>query len=506
MFHSYTYMLRFKARLSSGDQPGTYVVSMPAKIETYDQRKYARLVFESKENKIITVYNKDLKHSIKAILSDISAGGMKFFVIDPNLIPKPGELVVADIQLMGKQIKSFARVVQVHDENVGCSFLDKSNQFQLDLNKIINKEIQWRSEIMLKNLNKREELMGQVRNTRLLSDTKDKENKEILAAKLEALEPVSDFFISRIESITGLLMEKRSISFKEHTFCNFTVSLYFKLDYNEVIFKCFFYTRSSSLYKLAQKFMKEQDGGTVVNAENILDTLGKKMLAKSLRQGPDESPYKTSPASVVQSNKRLLFSLEKHPSINMTFDSPIGEFHLVLMADNLEAIIEKFASTKIFVTMDKMDLIEPISYATLDVFSNYLNLDIKEKSIVSRERLLPRFEISILLDICFKESEGKVVLNMSKKLALKIYEILVKEKADDFNDDVKDAVSELTNMITGNAKNEYEKNGIYYKLSTPIVIDCKDQAIIYSKNITFLSSVYWTSEGFFELSFSVFKT
>ncbi|MCP4152436.1 MAG: PilZ domain-containing protein, partial [bacterium] len=131
MFHSYTYMLRFKARLSSGDQPGTYSVSMPAKIETYDQRKYARLVFESKENKIITVYNKDLKHSIKAILSDISAGGMKFYVIDPNLIPKPGELVVADIQLMGKQIKSFARVVQVHDENVGCSFLDKSNQFQL---------------------------------------------------------------------------------------------------------------------------------------------------------------------------------------------------------------------------------------------------------------------------------------------------------------------------------------------------------------------------------------
>jgi CheY-specific phosphatase CheX len=118
---------------------------------------------------------------------------------------------------------------------------------------------------------------------------------------------------------------------------------------------------------------------------------------------------------------------------------------------------------------------------------------------------LPRFEISVLLDIFFKEFDGKVILNLSKKLALKIYEILLEEPVDEFNSEVKDAVAEITNMITGNAKSEFEKQGIYYKLATPIVLESREGVAIYAVNMKFLSSVYWTSEGFFDLNFSFFK-
>jgi chemotaxis protein CheX len=397
-----------------------------------------------------------------------------------------------------------AEVIQVRGDFAGCVFLEKAIKFQLELNDIVKQEVDWRSELMLKNLRKREELMNTYRQS-LEKSTKDRHAQ---TDKLRNLEPFIDFFTTCIQSVTGMSLSKANAEYKDNTVIGSLSSLYFNVFFNyDLLFNGYLSAPQEVLYKLAKPIFGSALAGKGINATIILEELGKKLAEYSGRPGESEFIFTFTGPKVVDTDKRLLSSLLRQPSARVQFESPLGECTLTLLAPNLDESLNMCANARAreFITMEKMDLIEPISYAALKVFSELLKLDIREKSVTHREKLIPRFEISVLLDIFFAEIEGKVILNLSKRLALRIYEILLDERVEEFNNEVKDAIAEVTNMITGNAKSEFEKHGIYYKISTPLVLESRKGVIIYARNMEFLSSVYWTNEGFFDLSFSFFK-
>ena len=70
---------------------------------------------------------------------------------------------------------------------------------------------------------------------------------------------------------------------------------------------------------------------------------------------------------------------------------------------------------------------------------------------------------------------GTVVFNLERTVAISAAEVLLGEKPEDLNEDVVDAVGELTNMIAGQAKaklEEYKMN-----LALPTVISGKNHTI-----------------------------
>ncbi len=504
VFFSYTFIFRFRTRLHANADTGIYSCSIPSMIETFDRRKYARLKFESRENKIVTIHNKSLNQSITGILADLSAGGLGFIVTDLDLVPKKGDLIMTALKLRDLEFQVMAEVAQVRNDFVGAVFLEKSTKFQLELNNLIKLEIDWRSEHMLKNLKQREEMLKVFHQSQEKSALEQKK----LADKLNFLDPFLDHFCDSFKAVTDLDLTYESAQYRESTSPAELKFLYLHFYFNtDLLFIGYFSAPQDVLYKLALPLFGDQLSGKGFNESILLEVLGKQIVARS--NGPENNNriFTYADASVHNTNKRLLSDLLQQHSIRIDFQSPIGTFSLMLMAENLEESLNLCTKAKAreFITMEKMDLIEPISYSTLKVFSEFLKLDIREKSVTTREQLMPRFEISILLDIFFEDVDGKVILNLSKRLALKIYELLLNEKIDEFNADVKDAVAELTNMITGNAKSQFEDQGIYYKIGTPVVLESREGVIIYAKNMNFLSSVYWTSEGFFELSFSFFK-
>ncbi|HNX98299.1 MAG TPA: chemotaxis protein CheX, partial [Candidatus Aminicenantes bacterium] len=91
-------------------------------------------------------------------------------------------------------------------------------------------------------------------------------------------------------------------------------------------------------------------------------------------------------------------------------------------------------------------------------------------------------------------------------LACALCQRLGGEEETEFTPAVQDALGEVVNMICGNAKAEFAKRGIYYKLSTPFIIVGRDQMIATLGEKPFLTSFYWTNEGLFELSFSLYRT
>lgn len=504
MFYSYTFIFRFRTELRADSEFGLYYCEIPPMIETYDRRKYARLKFESRENKVVSIYNKSFNTRSQGILTDISAGGIGFCVVDPRHTPNPGDLVMTEIRLKNKDFQVIAEVIQVRNDHIGCAFLEKSIKFQLELNAIVKEEVDWRSELMLKNLKKREEWLKDFQSRQ----EPESKTKQALVKKLDHIVSLVEYFSGAFHSVANIVLSQHSLEYKESTVPGELIFLFFNVYFNsEPVFRGYFCTNDDVLYKLAQPVFDSDLAGRGINSFMVLEQLGKRLEAYSGRPGNSCSVFTLTGLKTLQANKRLHSELLQLPSIQVTFDSSLGPFFLSLTADNLEHSLNlcHHARTREFITMEKMDLIEPISYSTLKVFSEFLKLEIREKSVNIRDRLLPRFEVSVLLDIFFNDIDGKVILNLSKKLALRIYEILLDETATDFNNEVKDAIAEITNMITGNAKSEFENHGIYYKISTPVVLESREGVMIYARNMKFLSSVYWTSEGFFDLSFSFFK-
>ncbi|MGE5343601.1 MAG: chemotaxis protein CheX [Candidatus Omnitrophota bacterium] len=506
VFFSYTFIFRFKARLTAGLDQGIFFCDFPIKIETFDRRRFARLKFESMDNKIISIYNRNLGTRVQGILNDVSVGGIGFALVDPEKAPKVGDMIVTKIDLPGKIFQAIVKVVQVREEMVGCAFLDVSKEFQLELNEIVKREIDWRSEIVLQNLRKREEILQS------FSKSIEKKTGDMsivtLIEKENVLDPFLDFFNLGFQSATETILNKGKVEYKENSALPYLAFLEFDVYFgHDFMFNCYFSCHRDVAYKLAVPMFKNKLAKMTVSYESILDELGKRLEIFADSIDKRNRLFTITNPHVIESNKRMLSDLLQRPSIQIKLESAVGEFLLMLLAPNLADSLKLCSNARAreFVTMEKVDLLEPISYSALRVFTEYLKLEIREKSVTTREQLLPRFEVSVILDIFFKDCEGKVILNLSKRLALKIYEVLLNEPADEFNTDVKDAVAEVTNMITGNAKNEFEKSGIYYKISTPIVLESRDGVSIYSKNMRFLSSVYWTSEGFFDLSFSFYK-
>ena len=88
---------------------------------------------------------------------------------------------------------------------------------------------------------------------------------------------------------------------------------------------------------------------------------------------------------------------------------------------------------------------------------------------------------------------GTVVLTMSEALALKSASAMLMEEYTDFNNDVFDAVGELTNVIAGNAKAQLEEYKL--SLSLPNVIFGRDAELRFPERCQPISIPFQTDFG-----------
>ena len=65
---------------------------------------------------------------------------------------------------------------------------------------------------------------------------------------------------------------------------------------------------------------------------------------------------------------------------------------------------------------------------------------------------------------------GNMVLSFDKSSILAIVSKMLFEEFKEVNNDVVDAVGELTNMITGGAKKEFSEKGFKFEMAVPVVI------------------------------------
>ena len=98
--------------------------------------------------------------------------------------------------------------------------------------------------------------------------------------------------------------------------------------------------------------------------------------------------------------------------------------------------------------------------------------------------------------------KGSISVSFSEACILNIVSNMFKEKITELNDEVKDAAGELSNMISGQARQKLELIGRNLQAAIPIVIMGKDHSISHITKDKIIAIPFMTDGGDFTIEVS----
>ncbi len=114
-------------------------------------------------------------------------------------------------------------------------------------------------------------------------------------------------------------------------------------------------------------------------------------------------------------------------------------------------------------------VIKDLVDSTVEVFSKMISMQLVVDPEVKREEAVQRCQITGMVGLAGK-SMGILSVHCTPKMGMAITSNMLGTNVPEMNDDVKDAIGEVTNMVAGNFKTKMSKNGELFDLSVPTVI------------------------------------
>ena len=104
------------------------------------------------------------------------------------------------------------------------------------------------------------------------------------------------------------------------------------------------------------------------------------------------------------------------------------------------------------------------------------------------------------------DTTGCIVISFPTNVALRVVSKFINEEIKQMNDDVKDAVGEMVNIIAGGSKQGLAKQGYHFKLSIPTVVTGNDHEISRPTDIPCIVIPFDTEVGRFVVEISIKKS
>jgi chemotaxis protein CheX len=135
------------------------------------------------------------------------------------------------------------------------------------------------------------------------------------------------------------------------------------------------------------------------------------------------------------------------------------------------------------------EYIEPVIGSTMKVLDTVLDSDITKGDVSLLSKCKMDGEVSIVINVV-GDSEGIIIVNMDKETALNICNIMTGDESSSMTVLGMDAVSELTNMIAGNAISVLNDLGYGLKVSPPLTFTegASGEGLELLKNLAFLKA------------------
>lgn len=148
----------------------------------------------------------------------------------------------------------------------------------------------------------------------------------------------------------------------------------------------------------------------------------------------------------------------------------------------------------------KAELINPFLMATKNVIETMAQVSIKSAQPYLKKGNSTYGEVTGIIGMTSDELTGCMILSFSEPCILMIVaNMLMEPQKNEIDDDVLDAVGELTNMICGGAKAELAKGNQKFNLATPTMVKGKGVEISYYSPAQTIVIPFETTAGPFVL-------
>ena len=150
--------------------------------------------------------------------------------------------------------------------------------------------------------------------------------------------------------------------------------------------------------------------------------------------------------------------------------------------------------------MSDVALAKPFIQATINVLSAMAGLSPKPGTPYVKKTTQAQGDVSAIVGITGSKS-GAVALSFSRSCAIALVKGMLGDDIEDIMADTRDAVGEITNMISGQARAGLSEMGIPLQGSTPSIVFGINHTLTFPGKATIIAIPFTTEYGNFTLEF-----
>lgn len=142
-----------------------------------------------------------------------------------------------------------------------------------------------------------------------------------------------------------------------------------------------------------------------------------------------------------------------------------------------------------------VNFINPFLQSLLNVISTMASMDLTPGKPQIKSDNLAKGDVSGLIGLVGPQTKGSLSITFEQKLVLQIMQNMLGENPGKINEEVTDLVGEITNMVTGGAKNLLGQKGYEFEMATPMVVSGKGHTISHKANGTKIIMPFTSPHG-----------
>lgn len=144
----------------------------------------------------------------------------------------------------------------------------------------------------------------------------------------------------------------------------------------------------------------------------------------------------------------------------------------------------------------KAELINPFLHATKNVLETMAQTPVTPQKPHLKDGKTAYGEVTGIIGMTSENITGSMIVSFSEKCILKIVaNMLMEQPKAQIDDEILDAVGELTNMICGGAKAQLAKLNHQFNLATPTMVKGKGVEISYYSEAPTIVIPFETADG-----------
>jgi len=129
-----------------------------------------------------------------------------------------------------------------------------------------------------------------------------------------------------------------------------------------------------------------------------------------------------------------------------------------------------------------VNFINPFLESLLNVLSTMANMQLTPGKPKIKTDNLAKGDVSGLIGMVGPQTKGSLSITFEQGLILEIMQNMLGENPGEINDEITDLVGEITNMVTGGAKNILGDKGYEFEMATPVVVSGLGHRISHKAN------------------------